>query len=326
MAQSVLVCGGAGYIGSHMVRMLAETGHTVTVFDNLSTGHEAAVQAGTLVRGDLLDRDALGTLFAANRFDAVFHFSGLIAVGESVREPARYYLNNVTGTLNLLEAMQAAGVGRFVFSSTAAVYGNPQSSPLDEGQSLAPINPYGRTKRIIEDVLADFAEAQGLRSVSFRYFNAAGAHPEGGIGEAHDPETHLIPNVLLAALGRKPTIEIFGDDYPTPDGTCVRDYVHVQDLCAAHLAALDWMEARDGAAVFNLGNGTGFSVLEILAAARRVTGIDIPYHIAARRDGDAASLVADSTRARTELGWSPRHGNIDDIVETAWRWHRDPDY
>ena len=326
MTQSVLVCGGAGYIGSHMVRMLAEAGHDVTVFDNLSTGHKAAVQAGTLVRGDLLDKDALAELFAANRFDAVFHFSGLIAVGESVREPARYYRNNVIGTLNLLDAMHAAGVGRFVFSSTAAVYGNPQASPIDEDQPLAPINPYGRTKRIIEDVLADFADVHGLRSVSFRYFNAAGAHPEGGIGEAHVPETHLIPNVLLAALGTQPAIEIFGDDYPTADGTCVRDYVHVQDLCTAHLAALDWMETHDGAAVFNLGNGTGFSVLDILGAARRVTGIDIPYRIAGRRDGDAASLVADSTRARTELGWSPRHGDIDDIVETAWRWHRDPAY
>ncbi len=326
MAQSVLVCGGAGYIGSHMVRMLADAGYDVTVFDNLSTGHAAAVRAGTLVRGDLLDKGALRDLFSSTRFDAVFHFSGLIAVGESVREPARYYLNNVTGTLNLLEAMHEAGVGRFVFSSTAAVYGNPQTSPIGEDQPLAPINPYGRTKRIIEDVLADFAEAQDLRSVSFRYFNAAGAHPDGGIGEAHDPETHLIPNVLLAALGRRPAVDIFGDDYPTPDGTCVRDYVHVQDLCEAHLAALDWMDAHAGAAVFNLGNGTGFSVLEILDAARRVTGIDIPYRIAGRRDGDAASLVADSTRARSELGWSPRHGDIDDIVETAWRWHRDPAY
>lgn len=326
MAESVLVCGGAGYIGSHMVRMLAERGHAITVFDNLSTGHEPAVRAGTLVRGDLRDKAALGALFAGKSFAAVFHFSGLIAVGESVRQPARYYENNVTGTLNLLDAMRAAGVERFVFSSSAAVYGNPQSTPIDEDHPLAPINPYGRTKRIVEDALADLAAAEGLRSVSFRYFNAAGAHPDGQTGEAHDPETHLIPNMLLAALGKRPAVELFGDDYPTADGTCVRDYVHVQDLCAAHLAALDWMDAHSGAHAFNLGTGTGFSVLEVLDAARRVTGLDIPWHMAPRRAGDAAALVADGTRARARLGWTPAYDGIEALIETAWRWHRDPKY
>ena len=326
MSKSILVCGGAGYIGSHMVRMLAENGHAVTVFDNMSTGHEEAVQAGTLVRGDLLDKAALQTLFSSRRFDAVFHFSALIAVGESLREPARYYENNVTGTLNLLAAMREAGVERFVFSSTAAVYGNPQSGMIDENHPLAPINPYGRSKRFVEDALVDFADAYGLRSVSFRYFNAAGAHPDGRTGEAHEPETHLIPNILLAALGKRPVLGVFGDDYPTRDGTCVRDYVHVQDLCAAHLAALDWMEAQSGAHAFNLGNGNGFSNLEILDAARRVTGIDIPCRTMARRGGDPATLVADSVRARGDLGWSPQFRGIDAIIETAWRWHRDPKY
>ena len=326
MARTVLVCGGAGYIGSHMVRMLAEHGHAVVVFDNLSTGHEAAVRAGNLVRGDLRDGYALRSVFSEWRFDAVFHFSGLIAVGESVAEPARYYDNNVAGTLNLLREMMAADVDRFVFSSTAAVYGNPRSDSLSEDQEPSPINPYGRTKRITEDVLADYAAAYGLRSVSLRYFNAAGAHPDGTIGEAHDPETHLIPNVLFAASGNRPPLDVFGDDYPTRDGTCVRDYIHVQDLCAAHLAALDWMSNRSGARVFNLGIGRGFTILEVLEAARRVTGLPVPYRMSARRQGDAAILVADSARARADLGWSPRHGDIEDIIDTAWRWHRDPKY
>lgn len=326
MSKSILVCGGAGYIGSHMVRMLAENGHAVAVFDNLSAGHEEAVRAGTLVKGDLLDRAALQTLFSSHRFDAVFHFSALTTVGESVREPAHYYENNVVGTLNLLAAMREAGVERFVFSSTAAVYGNSQSGTIGEDHPLAPINPYGRSKLFIESALEDFAAAYGLRSVSFRYFNAAGAHPDGRTGEAHDPETHLIPNILLAALGKRPVLGIFGDDYPTRDGTCVRDYVHVQDLCAAHLAALDWMEAHPGAWAFNLGNGNGFSNLEILDAARRVTGVDIPCRMMERREGDPATLVADSARARADLGWSPQFESIDAIIETAWRWHRDPKY
>ena len=298
MARSVLVCGGAGYVGAHMVRTLAENGDAVTVFDNLSTGHAEAIAADRLVRGDLRDRDGLRALFAAHRFDAVFHFSGLIAVGESVREPALYYDNNVIGTFNLLAAMRDAGIDRFVFSSTAAVYGNPLSTPIAEDHPLAPINPYGRTKRIIEDALGDFTAAHGLRSVSLRYFNAAGAHPDGTIGEAHDPETHLIPNALLAILGKRPALEVFGDDYSTRDGTCIRDYVHVQDLCAAHLAALDLMDEGSGAHAFNLGNGTGFTILEVMEAARRVTGHAVPFGVAGRRPGDAAVLVADGARAR----------------------------
>lgn len=324
--KSVLVCGGAGYIGSHMVRLLSEHGFSVTVFDNLSTGHAESVTGQSLMRGDLLNREDLDEAFSKGPFDAVFHFSALIAVGESVKEPRRYYLNNVTGTLNLLEAMGRHGVDRFVFSSTAAVYGNPTTDVIGEDHPLAPINPYGWSKRMVEKVLADCAVATGLRSVSFRYFNAAGAHPDGSIGEAHDPETHLIPNVLLTALEQRGGLSVFGDDYATRDGTCIRDYIHILDICGAHLSALDWMEKEPGAHVFNLGNGNGFTTMEVMEAARRVTGKDIPYEIAPRRDGDAAVLVADSGRARSLLGWEPKYADLESILETAWRWHRNPRY
>ncbi|WP_157480853.1 MULTISPECIES: UDP-glucose 4-epimerase GalE [unclassified Lysobacter] len=323
---NVLVCGGAGYIGSHMVRRLAAAGHQVTVFDNLSTGHREAVAGAELVVGDLLDPSALAQLFGQRRFDAVVHFAARSLVGESVAQPYLYYENNVVGSLNLLRAMREAGVERIVFSSTAAVFGHPECEPIDEDHPTRPINPYGASKLMVERLLADAAQAYGLRSVSLRYFNAAGAATEGGIGEAHEPETHLIPNVLRSALGRGPALKVFGTDYPTRDGTCVRDYVHVDDLCEAHLAALRFMGETAGAHLFNLGNGQGFSVLEVLDAAARVAGAKIDYETAPRRAGDPAVLVASSRKAREQLGWSPRRTDIEAIIASAWNWHRAPAY
>lgn len=322
----VLVCGGAGYIGSHMVRRLLGDRHDVVVFDNLSTGHRQAVGAAPLVVGDLLDQTALKSLFAVHRFDAVMHFCALSLVGVSVTDPYGYYRNNVVGTLNLLQAMQDTAVNKLVFSSTAAVFGNPESELIDESHPTRPINPYGASKLMVERILADAAIAYGLRSVALRYFNAAGADPSGEIGEAHRPETHLIPNVLRAALAGDCTLKVFGDDYPTLDGTCVRDYIHVDDLAAAHLKAIEFMVDHDGAHVFNLGNGKGFSVLELIAAARRVTGMAIAFERGPRRAGDPATLVAASTKSRAELGWSPKFANLDDIIASAWRWHQHPRY
>ncbi|MDE1899011.1 MAG: UDP-glucose 4-epimerase GalE [Xanthomonadaceae bacterium] len=322
----ILVCGGAGYIGAHMVKCLAGHGHEITVFDNLASGHRAAVQWGTLVVGDVLDRAALDAVFALQRHDAVMHFCARSLVGESVVEPYACYRNNVVGTLTLLEAMRAAGVDRIVFSSTAAVFGNPVTDPIDEDHPTAPINPYGASKRMCERLLEDAAAAYGLRAVALRYFNAAGADPAGRIGESHQPETHLIPNVLRAVLGQGPALKVFGDDYPTRDGTCVRDYVHVDDLAAAHLAALALMADRPGFHAFNLGNGTGFSVREVIAAAERVSGRRIECASAPRRAGDPPTLVASGARAREQLGWRPRYSELDAIIETAWRWHRAPAY
>ncbi len=323
---NILVCGGAGYIGSHMVKMLTESGHNVTTFDNLSTGHREAVKWGKLVVGDLLDEPALRQLFADNSFDAVMHFSAKSLVGESVSEPAKYYRNNVIGTLHLLDAMRAAGVKRFVFSSSAATFGNPVSDRIDERHPQAPINPYGETKLMVERMLRDYAAAYGLRSVSLRYFNAAGADPSGQIGEAHDPETHLIPNVLKAALDPAKKLKVFGQDYPTPDGTCVRDYIHINDLCQAHLLALGYMDKKEGAFGFNLGNGQGFSIFEIINAAEHVTGAEIPYESCDRRPGDPPILVADATRAKKELGWRPKYTDITEILKTAWDWHQKAAY
>jgi UDP-glucose 4-epimerase len=322
----VLVCGGAGYIGSHMVRYLLAQGHEPVVFDNLSTGHRPAVGEAPLVVGDLLDSSALAQVLAGARFDAVMHLCARSLVGESVEQPYAYYENNVAGTLNLLQAMQAAGVQRLVFSSTAAVFGQPQGLLIDEQHPTQPINPYGASKLMVERMLADAQRAYGLRSVALRYFNAAGADPSGGIGESHHPETHLLPNVLRAALGQGSGLKVFGDDYATVDGTCVRDYVHVNDLAAAHLQALGYMDAHEGAHVFNLGNGQGFTVLQVIEAARRVTGADIPFERAPRRAGDPAVLVASSARAREVLGWQPAYRDIDAIIESAWRWHRAPRY
>lgn len=322
----ILVCGGAGYIGSHMVRHLCLHGHAVVVFDNLSTGHREAVADAPLVVGDVNDGSALEAVFRAQRFDAVMHFCALSLVGVSMSEPYRYYRNNVAGTLGLLEAMHAAGVDRLVFSSTAAVFGNPVGDLIDESHPTRPINPYGASKLMVERILADAAAAYGLRSVALRYFNAAGADPAGDVGESHAPETHLIPNVLRAALGQGGGLKVFGTDYATRDGSCVRDYVHVNDLAAAHLRAVEFMADHAGAHVFNLGNGQGFSVLEVIAAACRVTGREIPYARAPRRPGDPPTLVASSAKARAELGWEPEFTHIDDILATAWRWHRTARY
>ena len=319
---NILICGGAGYIGSHMAKMLAAHNHTVTVFDNLSTGHREAVKWGKFVQGDLLDKADLRQLFTGDTFDAVMHFSAKSLVGESMADPGLYYRNNVTGTLNLLDVMREREVNRFVFSSSAATFGTPVRDVIDESHPQNPINPYGETKLMVEKILRDYGQAYGLSSVSLRYFNAAGADPDGQIGESHQPESHLVPNVLKAVLAGNGGLKVFGDDYETKDGTCVRDYIHVNDLCTAHMQALAYMESHKGARGFNLGNGQGFSIFDIIQAAERVTGKTIPFTIESRRAGDPPVLVADSSMARQELGWQPEFVEIDGILETAWRWHR----
>jgi UDP-glucose 4-epimerase len=318
----VLVVGGAGYIGSHMVKVLLHAGHDVVTLDNLSNGFRDAVVGGEFIQVDLADRDALYKVFRQGSFDAVMHFASFIQVGESVKNPAIYYCNNFSNTLNLLDTMVAHGVKRFIFSSTAAIFGEPEYVPIDEAHFARPINPYGISKWMVECALADYDRAYGLKSVCLRYFNAAGADPEGELGERHEPETHLIPLVLQAASGRRPEIAVFGRDYDTPDGTCIRDYVHVMDLCQAHLLALESLAAGGNSDAFNLGNGNGFSVEEVIAAARRVTGKDIPVKESPRRAGDPARLVANSTKAREKLGWRPQFADLDVIVKHAWEWER----
>jgi len=321
----ILVCGGGGYVGAHAAYALSTTGHEVTVLDNFSTGHRQAIRWGGLVEADLLQPGSLDEAFR-KPVDAVMHFCARSLVGESVAAPYDYYDNNVTGTLNLLRAMRKHGVDKLVFSSTAAVFGNPVHDVIDEDHPKAPINPYGASKLMVERMLADAAIAHGLRSVALRYFNAAGAANDAGIGESHSPETHLIPNVLRSALGTGPALKIFGNDYPTRDGTCIRDYVHVLDLADAHLRALDYMGTHEGAHAFNLGNGTGFSVMEVIRAAREVTGREIPFEQAPRRAGDPPVLVASSASALDVLGWQPRFPQIDQIIRTAWNWHSAPAY
>lgn len=318
----ILVVGGAGYIGSHMVKRLGQLGCAVTTLDNLSSGHRDAVLWGEFVHGDLADRALLADVLQPGRFDAVMHFASFIQVGESVLKPAMYYANNVCNTLHLLDAMRAAGVQRFIFSSTAATFGEPQYTPIDERHPQAPINPYGRSKLMIEQVLEDYDRAYGLRSVCLRYFNAAGADPEGALGERHEPETHLIPLVLQAASGRRADIAVFGRDYDTPDGTCIRDYIHINDLCEAHWLALQSLVQGAGSQRYNLGNGAGFSVQEVIDAAQRVTGRAIAVRDAPRRDGDPARLVADATLARQQLGWKPQFPELQTIVAHAWAWEQ----
>ncbi len=319
-AMQVLVTGGAGYVGSQASKALAANGYRPVVFDNLSTGHRDLVRWGPLIVGDLCDPGALERLFSAHRFAAILHFAGLSDVGESVREPARYWRNNLQGALNLLDAARGHGSVPIVFSSSCAVYGEPGPLPIREDAPAGPVNPYGRTKLAVEQALADHGTAYGLRSVCLRYFNAAGCDPDGETGESHDPETHLVPRAVMAALGLIPALAIYGDDYPTPDGTAVRDYVHVCDLADAHVAALAYLEAGGDSLVANLGTGSGFSVREILEAVERVTGRPVPHHTAARRLGDVATLVADTSRARTTLGFTPHHSGLDRIVGTAHRW------
>lgn len=319
---NLLIIGGAGYIGSHMVKTLARAGHEVTTFDNLSTGFRDAVQYGRLVEGDLADRNSLDAVFRSNRFDGVMHFASFIQVGESVTDPAKYYRNNVSNTQNLLDAMIANDVKRFIFSSTAAIFGEPQYTPIDEAHPTRPINPYGRSKLMVEQMLRDYDRAYSLKSVCLRYFNAAGADPEGELGERHEPETHLIPLVLQVAAGRREAITVFGSDYDTPDGTCVRDYVHVQDLCAAHLLAMYALAKGSPSNAFNLGNGNGHTIREVLDAARKVCGTPIKVIEGGRRAGDPARLIADSTRARNEIGWVPERYDLATIIEDAWHWER----
>lgn len=318
----ILVVGGAGYIGSHMVKYLSRRGHAVTVLDDLSTGHRDAVIGAELVVGNLADRALLDQLLSQGGFDGVMHFAASSLVGESVADPAKYYRNNVAGTQNLLDAMREHGPQCFIFSSTAAIFGNPVSELIDEEHPKAPINPYGRSKLMVEQMLADYDAAYGLRSSCLRYFNAAGADPEGELGERHDPETHLIPLVLQAASGRRSHISIFGDDYDTPDGTCIRDYIHVEDLCEAHMLALQRLLDGGASRAYNLGNGNGFSVAQVIEAARAVTGQPIPAEKAPRRPGDPPRLVAASARAHEELGWTPRFDALETIIEHAWAVER----
>jgi UDP-glucose-4-epimerase GalE len=317
----ILVTGGAGYIGSHTVKLLLARGHDVYVYDNLSLGHRAAVPADRLIVADLAESHRLDHTLMHQRIEAVIHFAAFAAVGESVRDPAKYYQNNLVNTLALLDAMRKHGVGRIVFSSTCATYGEPERVPIAEDTPQRPINPYGRTKLAVEHALADYAAAYGLGYAALRYFNAAGASPDGSIGEDHTPETHLIPLVLLAIMGKRPAIEIFGSDYPTPDGTCVRDYIHVDDLAEAHLLALERIQPGQGLH-YNVGTGRGYSVREVIRTAEEVTGKPVPVREGSRRPGDPPELVAAAEKIQRELGWKPRYPELRPILETAWNWHR----
>ena len=319
---NILVTGGAGYIGSHTCKLLAASGHTPIVYDNLSNGHRDAVRWGPFEAGDITDGERLREVIRAHEPQSVIHFAGLIEVGISVADPTTFYQTNVNGSLTLLRAMVDEGVGSLVFSSTAAVYGQPKSVPIPEEAPCAPINPYGATKRAVEEMLGYFATAHGLRYAALRYFNAAGADPDGDLGERHDPESHLIPLVLFAALGQRPQIDIYGTDYPTPDGTAVRDYAHVSDLANAHVAVLDYLANNPEPLIANLGTGTGYSVRQVVDTCRRITGRDIPARDAPRRAGDPPQLVAAVERAHKRLGWRARMSDLDTIVATAWAWHR----
>ncbi|GAB4246965.1 UDP-glucose 4-epimerase GalE [Deferrisoma sp.] len=322
MSEAVLVAGGAGYIGSHVAKLLAQRGFHPVVVDNLERGHRWAARWGTFVEADLADREAVQAVLLEHRIRAVMHFAAYAYVAESVRDPGPYYRNNVATTLALLETMKEVESEFFIFSSTCATYGEPERVPIPEDHPQRPINPYGRTKLMVEQMLTDFETAYGMRHVNLRYFNAAGADPDGEIGEAHDPETHLIPLVLEVALGGRPHIAVFGTDYPTPDGTCIRDYIHVTDLAEAHVLALEHLLGGGESRSYNLGNGRGYSVREVIEEARRVTGREIPVLEARRRWGDPAVLVGSSEKIRRELGWEPRYPGLDVILETAWNWHR----
>ena len=319
-SEIILVTGGAGYIGSHTIKALLSRGYEVVALDNLSVGHREFVLCEEFVKADLLDREALERVFQKYPIRSVIHFAAKTAVGESVENPEVYYYNNVVGTLNLLSAMRAHGVGEIVFSSSAAVYGDPERIPIPEDHPKRPKSPYGRTKLMMEEILADYSRAYGIKYVALRYFNAAGSDPEGVIGEWHDPETHLIPIVLEAALGVRDHVEIFGTDYPTPDGTCIRDFIHVVDLAEAHVLALERLREGRASPAYNLGTGVGHSVREVIEVCKRVTGHDFRVVNGPRRPGDPPALVADPTKAKQELGWEPRFTELGEIIATAWEW------
>lgn len=318
---NILVTGGAGYVGSHATRLLDRAGHDVWIYDSLVYGHRAAALPGKLIEGDLMDRPKLVAAMQEHKIDAVMHFAAFAYVGESVEKPHKYYQNNIVAALNLMEAMRESGVDRFVFSSTTATYGEPDAVPIKETERQEPINPYGFTKLVIERALADYAHAYNWGYAALRYFNASGASPDGDIGEDHTPETHLIPLVLQVALGQRENITIFGNDYPTPDGTCIRDYIHVDDLGSAHVSALERLQPGKGLKL-NLGTGTGTSVQQLIDACRKVTGHAIPDIMGERRPGDPPELVADASLAKQVLDWQPKYMDIEPIVETAWRWHQ----
>lgn len=318
---AVLVTGGAGYIGSHTVVELINAGEEVVIIDNLYQGHKEAVLGGKLYVGDIRDKDFLDTVFKENTIDAVVHFAANSLVGESMKDPAKYYHNNVYGTLCLLEKMNEYGIGKIVFSSTAATYGEPENVPILESDRTYPTNTYGETKLAMEKMMKWFDAAHNVKYVSLRYFNACGAHASGKIGEAHSPETHLIPLILQVPLGKRPHISVYGNDYPTEDGTCIRDYLHVTDLADAHLRAVKYLRAGGESNIFNLGSGTGYSVNAVIEAARKVTGHPIPVQVEGRRAGDPAVLIASSQKAKDVLGWKPERDNLEYIIQTAWKWH-----
>ena len=322
MRENILVVGGAGYIGSHMCKYLFNRGYQPIVLDNLVCGHRQAVKWGPFFEGSMSDAKLLGKIFSDHPMAAVMHFAAFCYVGESVMEPAKYYENNVANTLALLEVMLEKKVSNFIFSSSCAAYGEPTHIPIREDHPLRPISPYGRTKLMVEQILEDFREAYGLKSVSLRYFNAAGADPGGELGEDHDPETHLIPLVLQTALGQRPRIDIFGDDYPTKDGTCIRDYIHVEDLAQAHLIGLERLLSGEAGGQYNLGNGEGHSVKEVIEIARNITGRPIPVRVVQRRKGDPAVLISSSEKAICHLGWRPQFPGLEGVIETAWNWHK----
>jgi UDP-glucose-4-epimerase GalE len=317
----VLVTGGAGYIGSHAAEALAKSGHEPVVLDNLSTGHRWAVKWGPFIEADLADRAALARTLKDQRIEFVMHFAASLLVAESVREPRKYFWNNVVNTLHLLDAMFEAGVNRIIFSSSAATYGDPEKIPMPEDHPQRPVNPYGESKLMMERVLRWYGNAYGLKWVALRYFNAAGADPEGRLGEDHDPETHLIPLIIEAALGRRPYVEIYGTDYPTPDGTAIRDYIHVTDLAEAHVQALEYLAGGGKSLALNLGNGRGHSVREVIEAVGKVSPHPVPVREGPRRAGDPPALVADPTQAGRILGWKPRYAGLEGIVQSAWNWH-----
>ena len=318
----ILVVGGAGYIGSHMIKRFQDTDHQIEILDNLSTGFEVNTQNYKLHVCDLSNKDQVHQILKENNYESIMHFASFINVGESYINPKKYYDNNVTNTLNLLDCMVDLKISNFIFSSTAAVYGEPSSTPIKENQKIAPVNPYGNTKAIVEKILKDYEEAYGLKYISLRYFNACGAHIDGTIGERHDPETHLIPLILQSASGRRKDFKVYGDDYDTKDGTCVRDYIHVMDLAEAHLLSLQELIKNQKSDIYNIGNNQGFSVKEIISMAEKITQIKIPYEITSRRKGDPSELIADNEKISENLNWSANYSDLKTILETAWEWEK----